>query len=416
MKKKYSCLSWSLYIAMALCIFTDCKDNDIARIEPVESSIAEEGDLSLTMALIEQFRIDVSNGIRTKGGNPGVNTRSNNPLHELTVKSVESKTLGLDVPSNILQTRSNALELEDGQINVTLETIVFELDGNEGFAIACSDPRVNRVYAYTEKGSISDTTFNVGLAATLFDIPKIVEKDVENYYTKEPEITTRSGAYTTVTYGPYLQTAWNQTAPYNNNLATCTSGGSGGHVYTGCTTTAVAQVVAYYNFPATYSSLYNLGTLRTLYNIGSSHSQVDNVAELMRVVGLGIQANFGCTSTGATMANAHSFLSGLGYYNLTRANDANINLTTLYQNLRDGNVHLTSGFTKNPRVGHAWVWDGFYGVANGTNVSTVNSIHCNWGWGGSCNGWYSQNLMETPNNNNHGTYLDDNVQLYINMY
>jgi hypothetical protein len=89
---------------------------------------------------------------------------------------------------------------------------------------------------------------------------------------------------------------------------------------------------------------------------------------------------------------------------------------TNYRNLRDGDVHITSGFTKRPRKGHAWIWDGIYCVANSNNVSKLYALHCNWGWGGYCDGWYYNNLHETPNNGSGKPYLDDNVQLYFSMY
>ncbi|MDR0699279.1 MAG: C10 family peptidase [Tannerella sp.] len=294
-----------------------------------------------------------------------------------------------------------------------MKNVSFEVNGDEGFAIVCSDPRLNRVYAYTEKGAFSDTTFNKGLAATLFNIPSIIEDDIDRYYTLEEDPVTRAEPSSTVIIGPLVQTTWNQTAPYNNNLATCTSGGSGGHVYTGCVTTAVAQVIAYYNFPSTYSNWYNLSTLRTTSNISTSSPYAGDIAEFMRVVGLGIQATFGCSSTSASMNNAYSYIVGLGYYNLNKKTDANIRIDWLYQNLLTGNIHLTSGFTKNPRVGHAWIWDGIYCVANSSTVSTLHSLHCNWGWGGYDDGWYAN--YEQPASKNK-PYLDDNVQIYIDMY
>ena len=82
-----------------------------------------------------------------------------------------------------------------------------------------------------------------------------------------------------------------------------------------------------------------------------------------------------------------------------------------------GNPHLTSGFRKNPRGGHTWIWDGIRGYVNGSSIE-VDAIHCNWEWNNpsgsypvvNLNGWYASYEQPDPNQE---SYLDDNVQLYI---
>jgi hypothetical protein len=358
------------------------------------------------MELIEGFRLAVNKNIQTKSGN----------VEKLIVESIEDQIISIDIPSNALQTKAGDSEFVNGKTSVKLETVFFKSNGEDGFAIASSDPRINRVYAFTEKGSITDTVFNAGLAATLYNIPLIVKQDIESYYTQEKAetVATKADPYMIVTIGPLANTAWDQDAPYNKNLAPCPNGSNGGHVLTGCGATSVAQVIAYYNYPADYSNWYNLSVLRTQRSIYAGHPQENNVAELMRVVALGIKSDFGCSATGSLMYDIHVYFNNLGYYNLLRKRNANVDLTTLYRNLRRGNIHLTSGFTKKPRVGHGWIWDGIYCMANSTSIQQFYSLHCNWGWGGRCDGWYAN--FETPNDGSNRTYLDDNSQLYISMY
>ena len=91
--------------------------------------------------------------------------------------------------------------------------------------------------------------------------------------------------------------------------------------------------------------------------------------------------------------------------------DENININTLYNNLKNGNPHITSGFRNSPeRVGHAWIWDGMRGYVNGSTI-TLDAIHCNWGWNSS-NGWYTSYEQPFPDVE---SYYDDNCQLYITL-
>ena len=39
-----------------------------------------------------------------------------------------------------------------------------------------------------------------------------------------------------------------------------------------------------------------------------------------------------------------------------------------------GNPHLTSGFRKNPRGGHTWIWDGIRGYVNGSSIEVDEYI------------------------------------------
>lgn len=107
---------------------------------------------------------------------------------------------------------------------------------------------MNRVYAYTEAGSIEDTTYIYPLACIIRSIPKVLEQDVQNYYANT---SSRAGNY--FIYGPLLTTAWNQTFPYNYYAPECDWGNDvyndylyNGKYPVGCVAIATAQVIAYY--------------------------------------------------------------------------------------------------------------------------------------------------------------------------
>ena len=97
-------------------------------------------------------------------------------------------------------------------------------------------------------------------------------------------------------------------------------------------------------------------------------------------------------------------------YSCNYSKDVNVNINTLFNNIKRGNPHITSGFRNKPkRLGHCWIWDGIKGYLNGSSF-TVESIHCNWGWGGNSDGWFVNYEQPYPDME---SYYDDNNQLYI---
>lgn len=67
--------------------------------------------------------------------------------------------------------------------------------------------------------------------------------------------------------------------------------------------------------------------------------------------------------------------------------------TTVARALYDGKVVYMSGRDINSAGGHAWVIDnGHFCWTNPENIGgeiTNVFLHCNWGWGGTYNGYFS---------------------------
>ena len=68
--------------------------------------------------------------------------------------------------------------------------------------------------------------------------------------------------------------------------------------------------------------------------------------------------------------------------------------------------------------GHAWVVDGYKSLLRttiakntaGQVVSTTTTgfyVHCNWGGGGSYDGWFSYNIMDNPSFSPADDYIYD---------
>lgn len=60
-----------------------------------------------------------------------------------------------------------------------------------------------------------------------------------------------------------------------------------------------------------------------------------------------------------------------------------------YSTFANGNVILVRGEDSNS--GHMWIFDGYTKTVTrgGKIVKTEYTVHCNWGWGGTANGWYT---------------------------
>lgn len=341
---------------------------------------------------------------------------------EMVIDNYEKSTYTFSIASKV-HTKSLNEDIPDS-VNVNLYLVNFHKGDKPGFSIATADSRINRIYAYTEEGFISDTLNNPAMAYVISCIPKIVEQDLQKYYSN---VGTKATSSTYVNIGPLLKTRWTQSTPYNNMMPLCRySGGQyNGHNAVGCVGTATAQIIAYYKkFKGTYVGNVNID-FENLTNdpyILSTDYRAEQVARFMREVAIRCAMVWNCDNSdkwggGTNISNASLLLKELGYsINLKEHKD--IDLYQLYQNLLKKNVHLTSGCAKNADIGHAWIWDGIRGDLSGTSFNNI-LLHCNWGnsinenpsvsWG---NGWYAAYEQPTgvPNHN------EKNSQCYISNY
>lgn len=336
---------------------------------------------------------------------------------DFVIKNVRSKVYQFGIEDSIIEnskfSRSNLSELS----KVTLYTIEFKKNGNNGFTIASGDERINNVYAYTENGQLSDTLYNIGLRYTLSNIEYACKNDLINYY-KQP---TTKATPSRILVQPFTNLEWNQTAPYNQFAKVCSSAGwsYAGRCPAGCTTIAVAQSVAWLLPPKVTG--YYLESLRKIksYPLGATTGNwVSNMANYIRYIGNCVNIDYSCGGSGAEIKDIRDEFNTWGIYYFY-AEDKNVDLDRLAYNLVKKLPHITSGFTKNPREGHAWIWEGIDAMLKGTtdghsrlylDYSVTPKLYCNWGWGGSSNGWYVS--YEQPDTYDR-PFLDDNCQIYI---
>ena len=206
----------------------------------------------------------------------------------------------------------------------------------------------------------------------------------------------------TTSVSPLLTTTWNQSPRYNAQCPLDTNTNS--LSVTGCTATATAQIMKYWNHPATgygsHSFQGNYGPLSadfgaTSYDwahmpnslsYSSSQTEINAVAQLMYHVGVAVEMDYSSSGSGAaTIGSAPSAQSALATYfkyapNMVAvhrsSSDDSTHAAILRAELNQSRPILYTGYGSG---GHAFVFDGY---------NTLGQFHINWGWGSYCDGYY----------------------------
>lgn len=200
---------------------------------------------------------------------------------------------------------------------------------------------------------------------------------------------------------PMLQTIWNQKYPFNmycpskNNADTEYMG----HAPAGCVAVALGQIIAYNRYPEKIENrTYDWDQIATT-TIYSSLAAQSEVARLLATIGSSkyLKLSYGTNSSGGTADNAYETLKNLGYkhpHKYCGYKESTI-LTFL-----DSDRPFYIG-AKSPKKysydkkghGHAWVIDGYIKRQRGNQTEVL--VHCNMGWSGKCNGYYSSGIFDT---------------------
>lgn len=190
---------------------------------------------------------------------------------------------------------------------------------------------------------------------------------------------------------PLLKTTWNQGCGYNS-LCPADPKGPCGRVVTGCVATAMAQVIRYNHHPVNgtgsrcYTSAYgqlcaDFSTANYNYSLMPDNSGNAEVAKLMYHCGVAVSMSYGPYGSSAYSSSvAHAMRTWFDYTNgliLSKNSYAEEAWTNILKNeLHSKRPVYYSGFGTG---GHAFVVDGY---------KPTNHFHVNWGWGGSCNGYF----------------------------
>lgn len=206
---------------------------------------------------------------------------------------------------------------------------------------------------------------------------------------------------------PLTTSLWDQGFPYNEEVpsdSTCPAFGF--HVTTGCVATALSQIMYYWRWPNTGTgyhcdSFHNYGFLcadfdTTNYDWNGMVNQPSHeclpIALLMSHAGISVNMHYnvdGQCSSGAYIQDvATALVTNFKYSSNTTYEPKSSYSTSDWNNLLQGDLNVGKPIQyagSGPEGGHSWVCDGYQ--AN-------DYYHFNWGWSGSCNGFYYLNNLD----------------------
>ncbi len=223
---------------------------------------------------------------------------------------------------------------------------------------------------------------------------------------------------TSTSWGPWVKTQWDQGSPYNKYCPCIAEwpivGGCMTRASVGCTATAMAQIINYWQYPNTVSFTYNDDRYETetlkikidehastrdfpdftqlnekLKNMTYAGDE-DESAALCFACGISVKMDYKddgwwifLPSSGA-WPSAEAYRKKFGYSTAIEKSASNTDFyPTLMQNMKDGQPAQLVIYEKaNPNKCHSLVADGF---------KDTGEYHLNYGWGGgifSTDGWY----------------------------
>lgn len=218
---------------------------------------------------------------------------------------------------------------------------------------------------------------------------------------------------------PLLTTTWGQgTNAGNTYNSLCPHSGTT-YTYAGCTAVATAQVMKYWNHPATGrgSHSYSHQTYGTLSaNFGNTNyawtsmpnsitssspaAQKTAIATLIYHVGVAVEMDYGTSGSGAATTNYGNittpsaenalqsyFKYSCSTHSVSKGNFTNAEWIALLKGELDASTPrpiLYSGYDASYQSGHAFVLDGY---------DNQSRFHVNWGWTSSYDGFYAMGAL-----------------------
>ena len=292
---------------------------------------------------------------------------------------------------------------------------IFNLQQQGGFVVISSDDSFDSVLGYADSGNCDPADLPDGLKAWLAyydDCTEAVRRGVA-------EACPPHRIYSSEVITPLITSKWAQREPYN---ALCPVD-NGTVCPTGCTATALAQVMRYHRFPTGYTTaipsyttltknivmprlsatLFDWNNMPDELNAGSSQTSINAVAKLMLYCGQATSMNYCADGSGAyTYIIPDRLPRYFGYpqtmhYVYRQSYDEQQWDSLLINELRNKQPVIYTAYN-NVSQGHTFICDGYDG--NGL-------FHLNWGWAGVGDGYFRISVAHATNED-----LSDHVKNY----
>ncbi len=311
---------------------------------------------------------------------------------------------------------------------------IFNFEDNNGYAIMSGDRRIPSLIAITEKGNlnINDTIYNSGFAIFLDGLVNLYSEVPDDKETGEehPEDNTDPAnpqkPTTYYTYGEWkniiyypdglCRVNWSQRSPYNKY---CPSK-NGKSTKTGCTATALAQLMYANKFPSSYNG-YTFSWDSMIIDEDDQTRKSDDVARLMQQLGLpkNLDIDYGNDESNADPDNISRTIKAFGYSSVGKLET--YDTSTIVNDLKNGFCVILGGYSHKKTIsilgitstsysgGHCWLGHGLLerrrevrlmsahiGLLS-TSYESEWYILCNYGWNGEDNGYYLSKVFDANN-------------------
>lgn len=326
------------------------------------------------------------------------------------------------------------------QTNGSPAFYVFNRGVDGGFVIVSAEDNTCDILGYADSGTFNKDEIPNNMRVWL----KGYERAISNVSTLLPMSSNQTQrklraqkSYTPI--APICKTTWDQGHPYNLQ---CPSEGVL-HCVTGCVATAAAQLMKCHNYPAhgkgyhSYEWKNNNGVASTLsadfentsydwsnmknsYNASSTTTEKNAVATLMFHCGVACDMEYGLNASSAITSTMMSAL--ISYFDYDKGIRAlnkdymseNDFLDAIITDLKAGRPVYFSARTPKDE-GHAFICDG---------IDADGLIHINWGWNGTCNGYFlvsvlnpeEQGIGGSANNESYTENVSAYTQIRPNVY
>ncbi|WP_159101322.1 C10 family peptidase [Prevotella dentasini] len=285
---------------------------------------------------------------------------------------------------------------------------VFNAGNQKGFVIVSGDDRTEQILGYSDSGSFPSQ-----------EIPDNMRSFLQSYADQIGQLDQMNEEMTGGQYegtpvrnaiSPLISSTWGQDYPYNSHCPVY----RGQKTVTGCVATAVAQVMAYHQYPkATTATIpaYTTDALKLKCGQINSNSTIDwenilprysgtesteqkeAVANLMAYVGRSIYMDYDIGQNGGSGASDYAVAPALSKYfdySARLINRRNYSKSAfdeaIYNELLSRRPVVFCGASTGG--GHSFVLDGYDGKG---------MFHVNWGWNGMSDGYFLISILN-PNN------------------
>lgn len=290
---------------------------------------------------------------------------------------------------------------------------VFAAGTGEGYAIISGDDRMPTVVGYTTSGTYDADNLPPALVDFLADYRATVSNVTGSVGSQANAA--GSGVASRAAVAPFVKTRWGQGTPYNS---VCPEYAGGKRAVTGCSATAMAQVLAYYRTPdrllatiPAYTSEKNdikidmpaipAGEAYDWANILDAYKEVEAtteqktaVAKLMLHVGCAMEMKYGSSSAATVTADQLTRYFGMDAETTRKLQRSAYQQpewdAILYEEMAARRPVLYTGSTTGS--GHAFV---IHGYEDGL-------YYVNWGWGGNDDGYFDITVLNPKDTSGEG--------------